>query len=87
MSQILRRYLTKEGRVRKYFYCLIWIKNPAFENLKGSHVRKFLGFHKLRLPSMLPEFIRRAIYDAAVQHGIETWMECRNQLILITVSF
>ena len=46
-SQILRCYLTKEGRVRKFFYWSIWIKNVAFENLKGSHVRKFLGFRKL----------------------------------------
>ena len=49
--QILRRYLTNEDRIRKLFYYIvlvfIWKKNLAFENLKGSHVRKFLRFRKL----------------------------------------
>ena len=45
--QILQRYLTKEGHVRKFFYCSYGQKNLAFDNLKGSHVRNFLGFRKL----------------------------------------
>ena len=45
--QILQRYLTKEGRVRKFLHCLYGEKNLTFENLKGSNVRNFLGFRKL----------------------------------------
>ena len=46
MLQILGRYLTKEGRVRK-FYIVYMDKNLAFLNLKGSHVRNFLGLNWL----------------------------------------
>ena len=46
--QILQHYLTKENRVRKFSHCLYGRKNLVFENLKGSHVRNFLGFPKLK---------------------------------------
>ena len=40
--------LSDERRSRsKIFLLFIWIKNLALENLKGSHVRNFLGFRKL----------------------------------------
>ena len=40
--------LSDERRSRsKIFPLFIWIKNLAFENLKGSNVRNFLGFRKL----------------------------------------
>ena len=40
--------LSDESRSRsKFFSYLVWIKNLAFENLKGSRVRKFLGFREL----------------------------------------
>ena len=48
VSLILRYYLTKKGRVRKFFYCLIRIKESCVRELKGSHVQKFLGFCKLK---------------------------------------
>ena len=38
--------LAKEGCVQKLF-CLIQIK-VVFQNMKDSHVRKFLGFCRLR---------------------------------------
>ena len=34
MSQILRHYLTKEGRFRKLFYCLIRIKEPCVRKIE-----------------------------------------------------
>ena len=41
--------LSDETRSRsKIFPLFIWIKNLAFENLKGSNVRNFLEFRKLR---------------------------------------
>ena len=40
--------LSDEKRSRsKIFYCSYGLKNHAFENLKGSNVRNFLGFRKL----------------------------------------
>ena len=40
--------LSDERRSRsKLFPLFIWIKNLAFENLKDSNVRNFLGFRKL----------------------------------------
>ena len=44
MSQILRRYLTKEGRVRNFFFYLIWIKEPCvrkFEGLASSKIDNY----------------------------------------------
>ena len=39
----------EKDRVRKWFYCLIREENLALENLKSSHVRKFLLFCKLMM--------------------------------------
>ena len=36
--QILRCYLTKEGRVQNLFYCLIWIKELCVRKFKGLAV-------------------------------------------------
>ena len=44
--------MRKEGRVGKFFHCLYEYKNLAFENLKGSNVRNFLGFRKLYIFKM-----------------------------------
>ena len=41
--QILQRYLTKEGCVRKLFYCLIWIKEPCVRKFEGLTGLKILG--------------------------------------------
>ena len=41
--QILRQYLTKEGRVRKLFYCLIRIKEPCVRKYEGLTRSKILG--------------------------------------------
>ena len=35
VSQILRHYLTKEGRVRKLFYCLMRIQEPCIRTFEG----------------------------------------------------
>ena len=48
MSQILRRYLTKERRVRNFFYCLIQLKEPCVRKFEGPARSKFLGFCKLK---------------------------------------
>ena len=42
--------LSDERRLRSEVFLLfnIWIKNLAFENLKGSHVQNLLGFRKLK---------------------------------------
>ena len=37
-----RHYLTKEGRVRKSFYCLIWIKEPCVRKFEGLTRSKIL---------------------------------------------
>ena len=41
--QILRRYLTKEDRFRKLFYCLIRIKEPCLRKSEGLTCSKILG--------------------------------------------
>ena len=43
VSQILRHYLTKEGRVRKLFNCLILIKEPYVRKSEGLTRWKILG--------------------------------------------
>ena len=43
MPQILRHYLTKEGRVRKVFNCLIRIKEPCVRKFEGITRSKILG--------------------------------------------
>ena len=43
MSQILRHYLTKEGRVRKFFNCLLRIKEPCVRKFEGVTSSKILG--------------------------------------------
>ena len=49
MSQILRRYLTKEGRVRKFLYCLIWIKEFCVRKFEGLTLSKILGISQTKL--------------------------------------
>ena len=44
VSQILRHYLTKEGRVRKLFSRLIQIKEPCVRNFEDLTRLKILGF-------------------------------------------
>ena len=41
--QILRHYLTKEGRAGKLFYCLIRIKEPCVRKFEGLTRSKILG--------------------------------------------
>ena len=48
-SQILRLYLTKEGRVRKIFYCLIWIKEPCVRKFEGLARSKILGISQTKM--------------------------------------
>ena len=43
MSQILRCYLTKEGPVLKFFYCLICIKESCVRRFEGLARSKILG--------------------------------------------
>ena len=43
MSQILRHYLTKEGRVGKLFYSLMRIKEPCVRKFEGLTRSKILG--------------------------------------------
>ena len=43
VSQILRHYLTKEGRFRKLFHCLIRIKEPCVRKYEGLTRSKVLG--------------------------------------------
>ena len=43
--QILQRYLTREGRVRKFFHCS-YGKEPCIGKFEGL-ARNFLGFRKL----------------------------------------
>ena len=43
VSQILRRYPTKESRVRKFFCCLIWIKESCVRKYEGLARSKILG--------------------------------------------
>ena len=47
--QILRRYLTIEGRVRKFFCNLIWIKEPCVRKFEGLAVPKILGISQTTL--------------------------------------
>ena len=41
--QILQRYLTKEGRIRKFFHCFVWIKEPCVRKFEGLERSKLLG--------------------------------------------
>ena len=43
VPQILRHYLTKEGRVQKLFYFLIRIKEPYIRTFEGLTRLKILG--------------------------------------------
>ena len=46
--QFLQCYLMKEDHIQKFVLLFnTEKKNLVFENLKGSHIRKFLGFRKL----------------------------------------
>ena len=45
---ILRRHLTKEGRVRNFFYCLIWIKEPCVQKFEGFARSKILGISQIK---------------------------------------
>ena len=47
--QILRRYLTKEDRVRKFVHCLIWIKEPCVRKFEGLARSKILGISQTSL--------------------------------------
>ena len=60
MSQILRRYLTKKGRVRKFFYCLIWIKEPCVRKFEGLARSKILGISQT---TWMPWALNGDIYD------------------------
>ena len=40
---VSQNYLTKEGRIRKLFYCLIWIKEPCVRKFEGLTRSKILG--------------------------------------------
>ena len=57
--------LSDERRSRsKIFPLFIWIKKVAFENLKGSNVRNFLGFRKLLSRNIL---CKNIIFHAGFQ--------------------
>ena len=45
--QILRRYLTKEGRVLKSFYYLIWIKEHCVRKFEGLTRSKLFGISQV----------------------------------------
>ena len=47
--QILRRYLRKEGRIRKFFYNLIWIKEPCVRKVEGLVRSKILGISQTNM--------------------------------------
>ena len=58
VSQILRFYLTKEGRVRKFFHCLMWIKEPCVRNFFWDFPNYFVRsriFFRLKLSILLLE--------------------------------
>ena len=53
MSQILRHYLTKEGRVRRLFYCLIRTKERCIRKFEGLTRSKILGI----LQTVISQFL------------------------------
>ena len=56
MSQILRRYLTKEGRVRKFFDYLIWTKEPCVRKFDGLARSKILEISETNMTAQLPSY-------------------------------
>ena len=53
VPQILRHYLTKEGRVRKLFCCLIRVKEPCVRNFEGLTRSKILGILQTEYKNVL----------------------------------
>ena len=55
MSQIMQHYLTKEGCMRKLFYCLIGIKQRCIKKCKGLRHLKVLGILQTEMEGTNPE--------------------------------
>ena len=49
VADFLRRYLTKEDRVRNFFYCLMWIKEPCVRKFERLARSKILGISQTNI--------------------------------------
>ena len=83
VSQIRRRYLTKEGPVLKFFHCLIWIKEPCIRKFEGLARSKILGisqtmFIKAAKNADSRFFEESYLYRRSNQHFSTLWILKQN---------
>ena len=70
--QILPHYLMKEGRIRKVFYCLIWIKEPGIQKFEWLTHLKILGILRTDILSQIVMFKEPKYYT-------QNWFTANNR--------
>ena len=69
--QILPHYLIKEGRITKFFYCLIWIKEPCVQKFEWLTHLKILGI-------LQTDILSQIVMLKEPQYYTENWFTTNN---------